>query len=96
MIKKTRQPRTRINVKEVREPRHSKKGGKKHAPKKKDAEALDRDLANYWIKKGDTENAKAHLDVELDDYWRKEAKTHKLDEQVLITEDTAVNSQIHS
>jgi hypothetical protein len=49
-------------------------------------------MANYWIKKGDTENAKAHLDIELDDYWKKETKTHKLDEQVLITEDTAVNS----
>lgn len=73
---------------------HNHKG--KGKGKKKDVESLDRELASYWIKKGDTENAKAHLDFELDDYWKKENKPNKLDEQALITEDTAVNSQVHS
>lgn len=84
---------------------NNQKGGKKGQPKKKNEEQLDKELAQYFIRSGDTETAKAHLDCELDDYWKKEdavptkkvdSKLHTFNDQALITEDTAVNSGVHS
>jgi len=49
-----------------------------------DAESLDRELAAYWVKKGDSDTAKAHLDNELDDYWKNEATNASANEVPLL------------
>lgn len=47
------------------------KGGKK--PEPKTADALDRDLENYWVKAGNKDQANERLDDDLANYFAKNA-----------------------
>ena len=60
---------------------YQKKGGRGGKPdgkrKKPTSDALDKELDNYWIKKGETGTVHNHLDNEMDDYWKNANKGTK-------------------
>lgn len=70
------------------------KGGKKPAT----TEDLDKELENYWIKKGEKGTVQSHLDSEMDDYWKKAGtgKPNSVDKESSLgaNENTRVTSSV--